>query len=69
MQPFLEAAEGIRTLDLLHGKQNVGDWGGPQRACKPRVLARARLAAAVEGHLMDGSEWSISGYELGGSWE
>jgi hypothetical protein len=23
MQVFLEAAEGIRTLDLLHGKQNV----------------------------------------------
>jgi hypothetical protein len=23
MQAFLEAAEGIRTLDLLHGKQDV----------------------------------------------
>jgi hypothetical protein len=23
MQAFSEAAEGIRTLDLLHGKQNV----------------------------------------------
>jgi hypothetical protein len=23
MQAFAEAAEGIRTLDLLHGKQNV----------------------------------------------
>jgi hypothetical protein len=24
MQAFLEAAEGIRTLDLLHGKQTMG---------------------------------------------
>jgi len=24
MQAFLEAAEGIRTLDLLHGKQRAG---------------------------------------------
>jgi hypothetical protein len=24
MQAFCEAAEGIRTLDLLHGKQNAG---------------------------------------------
>jgi hypothetical protein len=23
MQPFSQAAEGIRTLDLLHGKQNI----------------------------------------------
>jgi hypothetical protein len=23
MQAFLEAAEGIRTLDLLHGKQDL----------------------------------------------
>jgi hypothetical protein len=23
LQAFLEAAEGIRTLDLLHGKQNM----------------------------------------------
>jgi len=23
MQAFLEAAEGIRTLDLLHGKQTL----------------------------------------------
>ena len=25
MQAFCEAAEGIRTLDLLHGKQTLGE--------------------------------------------
>ena len=34
MQAFSRAAEGIRTLDLLHGKQNVGERIPPQVACK-----------------------------------
>jgi hypothetical protein len=33
-----EAAEGIRTLDPLHGKQSLGEGRGQQRACKQRVL-------------------------------
>jgi hypothetical protein len=37
MPAFSEAAEGIRTLDLLHGRQNVRDGPGPQRACKQAV--------------------------------
>jgi hypothetical protein len=37
MQAFYEAAEGSRTLDLLHGKKNVGEGLGPQRACKMGV--------------------------------
>jgi hypothetical protein len=39
---FLRAADGIRTLDLLHGKQNVGDGLGPELACKqvPSLLTR-----------------------------
>jgi hypothetical protein len=34
MQAFSRAAEGIRTLDLLHGKQNVREGRFPQTACK-----------------------------------
>jgi hypothetical protein len=34
MQAFLEAAEGIRTLDLLHGKQSVCVWFGADIPCK-----------------------------------
>jgi hypothetical protein len=34
MQAFCEAAEGIRTLDLLHGKQNVGNRRLPKYSCK-----------------------------------
>jgi hypothetical protein len=29
MQAFSKAAEGIRTLDLLHGKQSMGLVIGP----------------------------------------
>jgi hypothetical protein len=35
MQAFSEAAEGIRTLDLLHGKQTAR---GGQFGCKRAVL-------------------------------
>jgi hypothetical protein len=34
MQAFLRAAEGIRTLDLLHGKQNVWFRLGADIPCK-----------------------------------
>ena len=35
MQAFLEAAEGIRTHDLLHGKQNVYSRFAREKPCKP----------------------------------
>jgi hypothetical protein len=34
MQAFSKAAEGIRTLDLLHGKQSPRWHRSPQYACK-----------------------------------
>jgi hypothetical protein len=34
IQAFLKAAEGIRTLDLLHGKQNVCFPFGADIPCK-----------------------------------
>jgi hypothetical protein len=36
MPAFCEAAEGIRTLDLLHGKQNVCFRFGADIPCKRR---------------------------------
>ena len=36
MQAFSRAAEGIRTLDLLHGKQDVCFLVGAQIPCKRR---------------------------------
>jgi hypothetical protein len=41
MQAFSEAAEGIRTLDLLHGKQNVGEGARQHLACKHWLSRRA----------------------------
>ena len=35
IQAFSEAAEGIRTLDLLHGKQNVYGRFAHEKPCKP----------------------------------
>jgi Phage integrase family len=43
------AAEGIRTLDLLHGKQNVGEGSRPQVACKQRVFSRVCAQPGVWG--------------------
>jgi hypothetical protein len=34
MQAFSEAADGIRTHDLLHGKQNVGEEPGHKLPAK-----------------------------------
>jgi hypothetical protein len=34
MQAFPKAAEGIRTLDLLHGKQYAWFQSGADIACK-----------------------------------
>jgi hypothetical protein len=42
-QAFLEAAEGIRTLDLLHGKQFVGLGDALNVAANGRVLAREQV--------------------------
>jgi hypothetical protein len=38
IQAFSEAAEGIRTLDLLHGKQTVWSPFGADIPCKQQVL-------------------------------
>jgi hypothetical protein len=44
MPAFCEAAEGIRTLDLLHGKQNPPrQFGTRIPAKRPFLLARARV--------------------------
>jgi hypothetical protein len=44
-RPFPEAAEGIRTLDLLHGKQNLTRRWSPRYPCKWAVSRRgARVA-------------------------
>jgi hypothetical protein len=40
MQVFSEAAEGIRTLDLLHGKQKMRFPDSPEYPCKSRLLGR-----------------------------
>jgi hypothetical protein len=37
MRAFSRAAEGIRTLDLLHGKQKVGIPSLPRKSFKIRV--------------------------------
>jgi hypothetical protein len=47
LQAFLEAADGIRTHDLLHGKQSAHVWLRRQLPANERFLApladRARL--------------------------
>jgi hypothetical protein len=42
MQAFLRAAEGIRTLDLLHGKQLLAFPECPKMPANQRVLAHDR---------------------------
>jgi hypothetical protein len=44
---FGEAAEGIRTLDLLHGKQSAADGHGPQCACKRAVSSGSPTSPGV----------------------
>jgi hypothetical protein len=39
MRPFSEAAEGIRTLDLLHGKQNEQRRFRAENLCKQLGLS------------------------------
>jgi hypothetical protein len=62
MQAFLEAAEGIRTLDLLHGKQDVGSRFGAHIPCKPAgsrlqvLFCDSRRSPRVHGGL--GTEWA-----------
>jgi hypothetical protein len=46
MQAFSEAAEGIRTLDLLHGKQNVRFRASQESPGKERFL-RYRWSATL----------------------
>src|SRR5829696_7491940 len=56
--------EGIRTLDLLHGKQNVQRRVGPEYACEPEVFAAARSARASRlspgNHGGLGTQWVAS---------
>jgi hypothetical protein len=44
MQAFLEAAEGIRTLDLLHGKQDPRLVFCVECSCKEAVFRTCRGA-------------------------
>jgi hypothetical protein len=44
MQPFFEAAEGIRTLDLLHGKRNAGSRASAESPGKERFPSYRRSA-------------------------
>jgi hypothetical protein len=69
MQAFSEAAEGIRTLDLLHGKQNVlrrfprnipANRKGFRDGCADRL---PRDLPGVHGGL--GSEWVVSNRDSG----
>jgi hypothetical protein len=69
MQAFSQAADGIRTHDLLHGKQRVGFRFAPRFPCKRRVLrseGRApipQLSPRDHGGL--GTEWVPSRRESG----
>jgi hypothetical protein len=60
LRPCSEAAEGIRTLDLLHGKQSVGFPFAPRFSCKrtgsPARGAIPRLSPPNHGSL--GTEWA-----------
>jgi hypothetical protein len=58
MEAFLQAAEGIRTLDLLHGKRNVGSVRRlnvpankllPPRECVPPIPGNHREITGVSG--------------------
>jgi hypothetical protein len=58
MQAFLEAADGIRTHDLLHGKRNVGSVRRlnvpankllPPRECVPPIPGNHREITGVSG--------------------
>jgi hypothetical protein len=42
-EPFLRAAEGIRTLDLLHGKQSAGLGAARNIAANRPLLPRERV--------------------------
>jgi hypothetical protein len=42
-RPFCEAAEGIRTLDLLHGKQDAGLGAARNIAANTPLRPRERV--------------------------
>ena len=48
MQAFCEAAEGIRTLDLLHGKRNVGSRASQEKSCKMPVSELHAISDAFQ---------------------
>ena len=55
MQAFLRAAEGIRTLDLLHGKQNG------RRQCRANIPANERFLATGRSRTLPGIYREITG--------
>jgi phosphohistidine phosphatase SixA len=66
---LFEAAEGIRTLDLLHGKQNLSFRSARISPANGRVLVCGclapipRLSTRVHGGL--GSEWVVTNRDSG----
>jgi hypothetical protein len=58
IQRFSRAAEGIRTLDLLHGKQSLWSLFGADTACKNEVFR-------VGGSFCDSTAFTASSREFG----
>jgi hypothetical protein len=58
IQAFSRAAEGIRTLDLLHGKQSLWSLFGADTACKNEVFR-------VGGSFCDSTAFTASSREFG----
>jgi hypothetical protein len=61
MQAFLEAAEGIRTLDLLHGKQKVRRRFLQNMPANRRILGTSRLRVLPGIHREITAVWVVSG--------
>ena len=53
MQAFSQAAEGIRTLDLLHGKQNVSYPFGADIPCKRKGFSDVGVVLRFPGFHRD----------------
>jgi hypothetical protein len=63
MQAFPKAAEGIRTLDLLHGKQSVRSPIAADFPCKPRGFSGGSIVLRFPGfHREITGVWAPNGY-------